>query len=436
MTDARVTTTAVVVPGSRDQVARARYRTRLRRWRVGYAVLIALAALVLGTVVKTAYSHGEISHATLHPVSSAPPSVPLRTPGATLQQAWTSSDRTAIGQPYWRGTVVTHDEHSIRGRDAQTGRTTWSYTRSDRTLCQAIQDQGVSIAVFEVNGNCDELTALDTDKGSREWTRTLDKDGAELNGHPSYVVTPYTVMLTTPGAVYAVDPSSGLDRWVFQQDGCSVRGAVLGLKGALISQTCAGRTCTDDLKFCGNGEQLLLRDATAGENTDSSKNKGNPDQIKWNLIGSNLVPASAGEVISAVSADGADLVVLGPDKGNAVRRLPLAQRSTTITDDAAADAEVLRIGNTSYAITGNRSAFSWHAATAAATTVTGKSGTGTPSLSNALLAVPTSTGIATLDPNTGAVLRSFAVPAPAAGSRAYPLGTGFLVAGTPTTYYR
>ena len=53
-----------------------------------------------------------------------------------------------------------------------------------------------------------------------------------------------------------------------------------------------------------------------------------------------------------------------------------------------------------------------------------------------MLAVPSRTGVALLDPSDGAVQRRYAVTPPPAGSLVYPLGTGFLVAGPRTARYR
>ncbi len=421
--------------GVRSQAALDRYTARTRPRQVAYFAMLAAASLVLAVVVKIAYAHGEISHATLRTVTAAPPAVRLQTPSAALTQAWASADRSAIGVPYWGGTVVTFDKHSMRGRAAGTGRVTWTFTRTDRTLCQAVQEQGVSIAVFELHGNCDQLTALDTDTGARKWVRTLDKDGAEVNGHPRITASALTLMLTTPSAIYALDPSSGLDRWVFRQNGCSVRSAVLGSSGALISQQCRHRVCGDD-RFCGDGSQLVLRDPTAGENTDSATNKRNPDQIIWNTLGSDLVPASAGSTIAAVQPDGARLVVLSAKKGVVRYRVPLRGASTAVSTSSAADADLLHIGALTYALQEAAATLRWQVRTAGVPTVTGRSDAGLPTLSSALLTIASDTGIASLDPLTGTVQRSFAVPLPAAGSAVYPFGHGFLVAGAKTIVYR
>ncbi len=305
------------------------YRSRLRPWRIGYAAaLVAVVAAAL-VVVKIAYAHGELSHATLSTAPSAAPSVPMSSPSATLTRAWSSPDHTAIGTPFYGGTVITYSTHTVAGRDAWTGKVLWSYTRTDRITCTAAQVNGVTIAVYALNGNCDELTALDSQTGARRWTRTLDKDAHTINGHPQFAVGQDTFMVTTPQAIYAISPdgtadqgNGGLDRWVFAQQGCTINAAVLGSAGALISQTCAHPDCSGQ-KFCGAGPQLLLRDPFAGEQSDSSKNKGNPDQIIWNHIGNAMTPVSADGVISAIDPAKDSLTTFGAKKGKTLAALPL-----------------------------------------------------------------------------------------------------------------
>lgn len=46
--------------------------------------------------------------------------------------------------------MITFSTDGVRGRYARTGAGTWSYTRTDRTLCQAIQGQGLIVALFEL----------------------------------------------------------------------------------------------------------------------------------------------------------------------------------------------------------------------------------------------------------------------------------------------
>lgn len=424
-----------------------RYHRRLRPWRIAYAVGILVGALVLVVIVKIAYSVGEISYVTLHTIAKPPPGVALQPASVTQTQAWSTSDATALGTPYAGGTIITYDKHSVRGRDARTGKITWSYTRTDRSVCTAMQTENVTVAVYELNGNCDELTGLNSQTGARQWTRTLDMDSNvvnhAVNGQPHYAVAATTVLIWTSQVAYAIDPSGnqdfglksgGLDRWLFAEQGCTINNIVLGSSGALISQTCRARSCTD-LKFCGNGPQLLLRDAFEGEDTDSSTNHNNPDQIKWNRIGSNLIPATADEAITATSPDGTTLFRLATATGKVNGTLALSGGSGTATATATGDGDLIRFGGITYALAARAGTFTWQADTAALPTVSSNTGAGQPNLLLARLTVPTATGIATLDPATGKVQQRFAVPPPAAGSLVYPYGTGFLVAGPHTVLY-
>jgi len=306
-------------------------------------------------------------------------------------------------------------------------------------VCKAIQDQGITVAVFEVHGNCDQVTALDSRTGERRWTRTFDKDGKSLDGHPAYSLTQSTLMLTTPSVIYAIDPAGGLDRWVYHVDGCTIQGAVIGARGALISQTCAKPKC-DGLTFCGSGRQLLLRDASAGR-SDADADKANPDRITWDLIGTTAVPVSADAVISAVDADTGQLQVFEAKKGTTVSRLTLrggVASAAGIVALATDRAELLWIAGSTYAVALNGAAFLWSATTAAPPTVTSGPGTplNPPGLTGSTLATGGPGGIALLDPDTGTIVATFPVAAPPARSVVYPFGSGFVVAGAPTTVYR
>lgn len=432
---------AAVVTGRRtpSQLALERYRRRMRRNRSIYLVVIAAVLVALAISVGIAWSHGETAHTTSRTAAAPAPSVARHAPSAILDRAWQSNDRTAIGTPYWGGTVVTYNADSVQGRNASTGAITWSYTRTDRTVCQAIQVQGTTVAIFELAGNCDEVTALDSGTGERKWTRTLDKDGQPLEGHPSYSLTQDAIMLTTPGVIYVIDPSGGLDRWEYHRAGCTIGGAVIGAQGALISQICRHPKC-DELKFCGSGPQLLLRDASAGR-SDDAKDKANPDRINWNLIGTRAVPASADQLISAVEPAAGQLDVFDVANG-ATRyrhRLLGATASTGAIAALASDrVELLWIAGTTYAVDPTGPNLRWTASTPAPPTVTTLSGVtgGTPKLRSSTVAVTDSAGIALLDPDTGKPARSFPVGPLAATSLAYPLGTGFLVAGASTMVYR
>lgn len=422
---------------TRSDTALAAYRARMRRARLVYAGsvgLVVVAALVVAVVV---YSRGEIAHATLRTVAAAPPTVAAEAPSATPQQAWRTDDATATGDPVWGGTVVTHDAHTVRGRDARTGAQTWSYTRTDRVVCDAVQTAGTTIAVFLHKGNCDEVTALDSGTGARRWTRTLDENGQPLDGRPAIDVNQYTILLTTPQVIYAIDPGSGIDRWVYGQQGCHIASAVLGSTGVLISQNCSQPDCTGR-KFCGTGPQLLLRDGNAARTDDD---KANPDHIIWNLVGNGDVPASADTVVTALRPGGTGLDVLDNAKGRVLSTLALRPAPGTpapVTHLATARAELVHVGDTLYSVQQSGADLFWGVHTLAMPSVTAPDGTrtGQPDLVTATVAVPSARGIDLLDGGTGRVTRTFLVGAQAPGSSAYPLGSGFLVAGPETVVYR
>jgi hypothetical protein len=415
-----------------------RYLAGLRRGRIAYAVAVTVVVAALVVTVAVMWSRSEVAHVRLRIAKTPAAPVQLAAPSGTLHVAWQSADRTAIGTPNWLGTVVTYSEHTVRGRDGRTGNITWSYSRSDRSICQVAQDQGVAIAVYRHKGNCDEVTALDATNGQRRWTRTLDQDANPVNGTPAYLVTQDTVMFTVPNAIYAIDPQSGIDRWTFAQQNCTIRGAALGSTGALISQTCSHVNCTG-LKFCANGAQLLLRDPTAGHSDDASQ-KANPDQIKWLLPGNQDLPVSADTVISALEPGGGRLDVFDGGKGTL---------RSGISVDAAFDAhsvaatslgrpELLWSNGTAYAIDGSLDRISWTAETVSRPQITpavGKETEPPTELADAALTVASDTGIALLDGASGKVSAQFSVAPPPRGSIVYRFGSGFLVAGATTVAY-
>lgn len=437
--------TKVASPSTQPPVNRtsddaiASYTRRMRPLRIGYAVAVTAIVVIALVVVKIAYDHGEISHAHLKTIASAPPSVSnAPTPDASLTQAWSSADATAIGTPLVGGTVVTYDAHTMRGRDALTGKQTWSYTRTDRTVCTAIQSQSVAIAVYKLHGNCDELTALDATTGARRWTRTLDKDGAEFNGPATYQVDGSNVMFVSHTTIYALsiggtadDGNGGLDYWTFHHPGCTINGAVLGSAGALINQTCHGENCNGH-KFCGDGPQLLLRDGTTGTDDQSTTN---PDIVKWNALGVDLVPTSAGQTVTARDPNGATLHMFDPKNGKQTAQLTLSGDSGTQAPSGfvgGTDADLIWIGTRTYALSNGDKSFRWQAPTTSTPTVAV-----TAELLKGPIALCTTTsGVVGIDPATGKITAHYGVQRPAPGSVIYPVGTGLLVAGSRTAVYR
>ena len=282
-----------------SDAALGRYRRRMRRQRAIYYPVVGVVVLALVIAFTVAYLHGEAHNTRLVTVAKGPAPLEVSAPAAGQHQVWQTSDRVALGDPQYRGTVVVWGKHTVRGVNARTGAQTWSYYRSDRTVCSAIQMDGIAVAVYELAGNCDELTALDASTGARRWTRTLDFNGLPEYGHPTYQidVPDQTLMITTSTVIYAITVgkhlggANGEDRFEYSHFGCHINSAALGSAGALISQTCADPRCksgANRLKFCGKGPQLLLRGDPDQDSDDSSPK--NENRIVWNNIGDTDVP--------------------------------------------------------------------------------------------------------------------------------------------------
>jgi hypothetical protein len=408
-----------------------RYRARMRRARLIYLAVLAGILVLVGTGVAVAWTNGEIGNVSLHTVRTAPAGLPMAAPAKPLQLAWRTSDRAAIGNPQWHGTVVTYSAHTVRGRDARTGKQTWAYTRTDRSVCTAIQTAGTTIAVYADNGNCDELTALGSGTGARKWTRTLDEDGKPVIGTPSYQVLSYTVVIATSQVIYAIDPGSGIDRWTWYHYGCTLHRVVLGSAGALISQTCSKQQNCNGHTMCGPGPQLVLRDGSAGYDDNSDKN---PDQVIWNKFGDTDVPVSADTLIAALNRSTAALDTYAAKHGartGSITLHPAPNPTGPIAAIATDPAEVVWIGGHAYAITDG--SVEWSAATDAPPTVLSPAGGDLPLLSTARVTAPVGGRVAWLSGRTGRVRARFGIPATGAGTSAQPLGTGFLVAAPSAT---
>lgn len=425
-------------PVSESDRALDRYSAALRRPRIVYFSIVVVILVALGVAVGIAWTRGEVNNSVLRTVASAPASLPAAAPAQGIRQVWRTGDRAAIGAPQHGGTVVVWGRHTVRGLDARTGTQTWSYTRSNRTVCTAAQLDGITIAVFQLDGNCDQATALDSGTGARKWDRTFDFDGLPLYGRPTfqtYAVGGYdTLLLVTPAVIYAVDPTSGYNRWTYSHFGCAVTGTAIGTGGVLIAQSCSKPRCGGKLKFCGKGPQLLLRN---GFDPRDDKSEDNPDRITWNLIGTSAVPVAADGLIAAVDPDGKVLLQLDAKTGSTVARTPLATVPTSTAQVSAVStsgAELVWLAGTLYAVRGGSPVPAWTAVSPGPPSVLANDGPDqTPALDTARITVPSTSGIALLDGNSGRPAQSFPLAAPASGSTVYPLGGGFLVAATDST---
>jgi outer membrane protein assembly factor BamB len=392
--------------------ALADYLARMRRQRKIYLAALAMLAVLIVVVVQVVMRTGEISHATLLPAKSAVASPTADTPSTTLTRAWSTTDAMASGVPFSGGTVITYNQHTVTGRNYATGEAVWTYTRTDLSTCTVFQERDLAIAIFaDRDGYCDEMSTFDAGTGTRGWFRTLDSNGNNQTSRPVITGSDTTIMITTPKFIQAIDPGGGIERWTFiQPTGCTTTTAVLGEDGVLIGQKCA------------DGDHLVLRDATLNDD-DDHKNK----TTKWRLDKTNMVPASADELISAIDPKTGELVSYAAADGKVMSRqalTPSPDLDQPVLPVDGQTSELLTIGATTYAIDSAAATLRWSSQLA-----------GLPTWADGRLYVMTDKGISRLDGETGKPVESFAIPAPPAGSRVYQLGRGFVVGGSSTTVY-
>lgn len=416
-----------------SEAALGRYAQRVRRQRLIYFPVVFGLLLALVVTFSVAYLHGEAHNTRSITVAKAPGALAVRAPSPDQRELWHTSDRAAIGTPNYAGTVVVWAGHTVRGIDARTGKQTWSYYRSDRTVCSAAQINGIAVAVYELSGNCDEVTGLDAGTGVLQWTRTLDFDGQPLFGHPQFSADEYdsSLMITSPTVIYTLGvgsgESGGEDHFIYSHFGCVIDGAAIGLSGGLIHQTCVRPRCgtgTSVQKFCGTGPQLLLR-PQYDPGTDAAAT--NPNRITWSKMGNADVPLSAGTIVAAGDKTNGDLDIFDPQNGKPAGSVPLGIKpvdwqdatSTPLGDDGAL---VWADGMLNAVVYGS-SDTTWTATSL-----------GPPSISHGSATQVTSFGVRLLQSQTGTVQQSYPLtPAPPAGSTVYRLGAGFVVTSTSGT---
>jgi len=389
------------------------YKSRMRRLTLWYgtAVVLVIAAVVAWVVVFL--SDSEVAHAALHTASTPAPDISSAPTSASPRLAWTSDDELAIGEPFWQGTVITFDQHTVTGRNGADGTATWTYTRSDLSICEVAEEHGKTIAVFRRDHNCDEIDAFFTTTGKRAWSRTLDSDGQPTNGTPSFAVSENTLLLTTPQQVHAIDPVGGLDRWnTLAPSGCTDVKAVLGDNGVLVTQNCR------------DGQYLLLRDPYAG---DKDNDKPNPKLQLWReKLAEDVVPVAAGAVISAYEPSSGDLIIYSTT-GSQSSRVPLSPRpgaSVVPNVTTTSGVDVVWMGGQAYGLVQAGQSLAWRQALSGPPLV--------GSTATDLVAVDNSS-VTVLDASTGAPGASYPIRSTPAGSVAYYVGSGLLIGRGPTT---
>ena len=191
----------------------------------------------------------------------------------------------------------------------------------------------------------------------------------------------------------------------------------------------AGVNC-DQVKYCGRGPQLFLRDPYLGDH-DKDHPK-DPDRGKWIRRHVHAVPVSADDVISAADPSGTSLQVLDPEHGaptGTINLTPATAAFGPITAVATNGAEIVWLSGEMYALGADPTKALWQTDSPSPPVVVSTTGEQTPDLPTARITIPTNAGVAIVDGNDGNLGSRFQLRVPGPGSLVYSLGTGFLIAG-------
>lgn len=415
--------------GALEPEALAAYRARMSALRIRYSAVIAGAVVLALIGAGLLWLTGESHHATLRTATSPERAVADDPLGATLSVAWSSTDATATGSFASHGVVATYSQHTVRGRDALSGAVRWSYTRSDATVCGLDSRDGVAVAIFRLDGNCDEAIGLNLATGSRLWNRTLMDDGdSTLQSRPgSLAITTSTSVHVISPAAEAKEPSGGLDRWFYRPAGCTVVSSVPGPAGVLVSTRCAagGEGAAGGQGASGAQPRLVLR-------------KANDDGEVWSLNGEAAVPLLAeSAMVLGWDAKTGQLIAFDPTNGRrtAALNLPQCTASDTPVAQASSPDALIQCGQTLSRISlqGAELTVRWSIPAAGLPATP----TNAEQASHSAV-IRTGTGFATIDIATGAsagptvAVPANAAAAVAAATRIERFGPGVLIAGSRT----
>lgn len=178
---------------------RPRHPARRSPWnrprdRVAATVLVVVTLAVIGLVWTFSDSRATTQQ-TAPPAPALPPAPPA-VPGAVSEVWRAPSPATPV--PVSAGNaVVTADGGQVSGRDPLTGEVRWRYAR-DLPLCTVASAWSRVLAVYRKDTGCSEVTELDAGTGRRTAQRNGDAElGTRLVGDGSHVTTTGTHLLNT-----------------------------------------------------------------------------------------------------------------------------------------------------------------------------------------------------------------------------------------------
>lgn len=177
------------------------YRIRRRRDLI-IAAVIAVVVIIAAVIV---YLTSDVRATTDTTGSGYTPTAAMTSLPSTLAVAWQQQTDPSVGAAVSAyGTVATTDQHTITGRNADTGAVRWSYSRSNKPLCAVGSNDTTAgtiqtpfhdpaddhplgfLAVYATGGMCQEMVLLHPQTGDRRYQRTAPNEagGTLIFGGP------------------------------------------------------------------------------------------------------------------------------------------------------------------------------------------------------------------------------------------------------------
>lgn len=282
---------------------------------------VLVIALVLGVVLAGSSDAGntDVRTATDLPASSSGP-----LPGR-VSPLWAVDAAVDDQQSVASGTVITSNEHGVRGLDPLTGDERWHYLRPNASVCDLTVLDDVVVAIFKTTGRCNEAVALEAGTGVRRWYRNVD-----FSDELSMLGSGTAALAATPGGIAVLDAVGNSIRWGYNPpEGCELSSIGIGVSGVVVLERCTSGTTWLAEFALESGDQQWRVAPPPGEVTVLGA-----DGVVSLLVGQQLTTLSArdGSLLSTVttapesdgSSESAATLSAGPPGGQGVPLVYLA----------------------------------------------------------------------------------------------------------------
>ncbi|MEC3979256.1 Rv3212 family protein [Amycolatopsis sp. H20-H5] len=384
---------------SGDGAARHNRASRSSPWNRGRDRLIAATIAVVVLITASIIALTSESNATDTTVATTPvplPAAPGAVPGSLteLWQARSAATPTPIGES---DTVVTADDGEVAGRDPLTGKIRWHYSR-DLQFCTVADGFSKVNAVYRNGDSCSEITQLDPATGRRTAQRNGDAElGTQLIGDGGHVTATGKKLLNTWRDDLVLSVEYGKVPAIVNPDKQPRTGCTYGTVAAAASKVGVIERCE------GDPADRLTVFKTNGEHSDA------PQSVFSSVLAGRQakVVAMSGDFTAVALPEQKLLVIYGVD-GTQRSAYPLGVPTGDIAQDPPGGVMTsTRTASGVYWFTGSKTLALSRDDLTPRWTLDGTMGPGITFAGQ--LVVPIKGGLAVLNEETGATIRTVGV---------------------------